>query len=460
MKKFFIILTAIAIALPQLSPAFAQDISPNFNPNYIISDNEVLDHASMTLEEIKAFVNGKEGALKNYSVITDDGKTMTAAEVIYDRAVTNGVNPKFLLVLMQKEQSLLTDAAPKQSQYDWATGYGCPDTGGCNSRWQGFYKQINSAALQFRSYLDEPRLYKYQAGGTYTFTNTGKADTVVTPANQATAALYNYTPHVYNGNYNFWRLWNNYFSRLFPDGSLVQAEGEKGVWLIQDGLKRPFTSLGALTSRYDPKKILAVNKSDLDAYPKGAPIRFAQYSLVRSPQGDIYLLVDNYKRKIENPEVFKKLGFNPEEVDGASNEDLSGYSEGIPVTASDTHPTGALLRDPKSGGVYYVINDAKAPLIDPIFLKTKFKGLKVIKPQPGELDKYQKIEPVKFEDGYLLKSPNSISVYAVSNGAKRPIASAKAFEQLGYKWENILIVKPQTLALYDEGEPIVEQSFK
>src|SRR3989339_238748 len=208
MKKFFIILTAIAIALPQLSPAFAQDISPNFNPNYIISDSEVLDHASMTLEEIKAFINSKEGALKNYSVITDDGKTMTAAEVIYDRAVTNGVNPKFLLVLMQKEQSLLTDAAPKQSQYDWATGYGCPDTGGCNSRWQGFYKQINSAALQFRSYLDEPRLYKYP-------------------------------PHVYNGNYNFWWLWNNYFSRLFPDGSLVQAEGEKGVWLIQDGLKRP-----------------------------------------------------------------------------------------------------------------------------------------------------------------------------------------------------------------------------
>jgi len=240
----------------------------------------------------------------------------------------------------------------------------------------------------------------------------------------------------------------------------VQAEGEKGVWLIQDGLKRPFTSLGALTSRYDPKKILAVNKSDLDAYPKGAPIRFAQYSLVRSPQGDIYLLVDNYKRKIENPEVFKKLGFNPEEVDGASNEDLSGYSEGIPVTASDAHPTGALLRDPKSGGVYYVINDTKAPLVDPVFLKTKFKGLKVIKPQPGELDKYQKIEPVKFEDGYLLKSLNSISVYVVSNGSKRPIASAKAFEQLGYKWENILIVKPQTLALYDEGEPIVEQSFK
>lgn len=459
MKK--LIIPALAALLTMTSyPAFAQDISPNFNPNYIISDSEILNYNSMTLEEVKAFINSREGALKNYSVATDDGRTISAAEVIYERAVANKVNPKFLLILIQKEQSLLTDAAPQQSQYDWATGYGCPDTGGCNARWQGFYKQINSASLQFRSYVDEPQLYKYQAGGTYTFTNTGRGDAVVTPANQATAALYNYTPHVYNGNYNFWRLWNNYFSRLFPDGSLAQAEGEKGVWLIQGGLKRPFTSRGALTSRYDPKKILTVNKSDLDAYSLGAPIRFAQYSLVRSPQGDIYLLVDAYKRKIASPEVFKTLGFNPEEVDNASNEDLSGYGEGVPITANDAHPTGALLRDTKSGGVYYVINNTKAPLIDPIFLKTKFKGLKAVKPQADELDKYEKIEPVKFEDGYLLKSTTSIGVYVISNGKKRPIVSAKAFEQLDYKWENILVIKPQTLALYDEGEPIVEQSFK
>ena len=158
--------------------------------------------------------------------------------------------------------------------------------------------------------------------------------------------------------------------------------------------------------------------------------------------------------------VFKKIGYNPEEVDDASNEDLASYLDSAPLTENDTHPTGALLRDPASGGVYYVINDTKAPLVDPAFLKTKFKGLKVIKPAKGELDKYAKIEPVKFEDGYLLKSTSSLGVYVISNGQKRPIVSSKAFEQLGYKWENILTVKPQTLALYDEGEAIVEQNFK
>jgi len=455
MKKSLIISIIAIFIFSPLLPVSADE----FDYNYIISDAEILDYNSMSLEDIQAFINNQPGALKNYTVTNDDGRALSAAEVIYDRAITNKISPKFLLVLIQKEQSLLTDTNPKQSQYDWATGYGCPDSGGCNSRWQGFYKQINSAALQFRSYLDEPELYKYKIGETYILNNTNKGDLSVTPANLATAALYNYTPHVYNGNYNFWHLWNIYFSRLFPDGSLVQVEGEPGIWLIQDGYKRPFTSRGALTSRYDQNKVLIIKKSDLDAYPKGAPIRFAQYSLVRSPQGDIYLLVDNAKRKIISPDAFRVLGFNPEEVRTASNEDLSGYADGPALTEKDTHPTGALLRDPQSGGIYYVINGTKSPLPDPIFLKTKFKNQPIQKASVEELAQYKKINPIKFDDGYLLKSTNSPAVYVVSNGVKRPFASAAAFEDLGYQWKNVLTVSPQLLALYDEGVPIVSNNF-
>ncbi|MFA6551820.1 MAG: hypothetical protein WCV41_04815, partial [Patescibacteria group bacterium] len=318
------------------------------------------------------------------------------------------------------------------------------------------------ASLQFYEYMVNPKEYPYQAGQTYTFTNpysANKETVAVTPVNQATAGLYNYTPHVYNGNYNFWKLWNQYFTRILIDGSLVQADGEIGVWLIQDGKKRPFLSKGALTSRYDVNKIITIKKADLDGYAKGAPIRFAQYSIVRSPMGDIYLLVDDTKRKVANLGVFRELGFNPEELENAGSQDLADYSDGAPITADEAYPTGALLKDPSNGGVYFVIDGTKAPLIDPIFLKTKFKNYSVVKSTAKELAKYEKIAPVKFEDGYLLKSTSSLSVFVVSNGKKRPIASAKAFEQSGYKWNNILTVKPQTLALYDNGEPIGEQNF-
>jgi len=492
MKK---ITAAILLGLFIAQPALALE----FNPNYIISDSEILDKSTMSLNDIKSFLSEKGGSLANRAIENYDNILKSAAEIIYDAAINNydcddinlsdnptiaerkakcvpiSINPRFLLVLLQKEQSLLDEKNPKQSQLDWAAGYGCPDGGGCNPKYQGFGKQVNSASLQFYEYMANHFIYKYQAGKTYVAKNKYDAlipiteadqetlnspeKITVTPQNKATASLYTYTPHVYNGNYNFWKLWNQYFSRIFPDGSLVRADSEPGVWLIQGGKKRPFLSQGALNSRYDPKKIITVNKADLDGYLKGDPIKFAQYSLVKSPPGDIYLLVNDAKRKIESPEAFRRLGFNPEEVDSASSQDLSYYQNGDPVTENDAYPTGVLLKDPKTGGVYFVINGAKAPLIDPIFLKTKFKNYSAIKATEEELEKYTKIEPVKFEDGYLLKSTMNPSVYVISNGVKRPIASGKVFENLGYKWENILEVHPRVLALYGQGEIITEESL-
>jgi len=346
---FFSLLLCVFIIVPKAAGA-----ADNFNPNYIISDAELLDHKGMTVANIQEFLANKKSYLAGYSCANAYGSVKTAAEIIYDASVNNyycdgvvlndanseaerrlrckkitTVNPKFLLVLLQKEQSLIEEVLPKQSQLDWATGYGCPDGGSCNPRWQGFGKQINSAALQFKDYMENPRLYAYKSGEAYTFTNpystTKKENTAVTPANQATAALYNYTPHVYNGNYNFYKIWQRYFTRDFLDGSLLQADGELGVWLIQNGKKRPFLSKSAFSSRFDSKKILTVQKSELDKYETGAPIKFPNYSLIRSPRGTVFLIVDNKRRGFASSEVFRKLGFNPLEVSGASWEDINGY---------------------------------------------------------------------------------------------------------------------------------------
>lgn len=427
-----------------------------FNPNYIIDDIEILDYTSMDLSYIKDFLKSKGGYLANYSAADLEGKVMTAAEIIYDRAVTNKINPKFLIVLLQKEQSLIENASPKQSQLDWATGYGCPDNSPCNSRWQGFWKQVNSASLQFRDYIDNPQLYTYRPGQTYILSNTNKEPTVVTPINLATAALYNYTPHVYNGNYNFHKIWQRYFTKSYPNGSLLQVKGELGVWLIQNSKKRPFTSRGALNTRFDPKKIIAVSKTDLDKYETGAAIKFPQYSLVRSPRGTIFLIVDDYRRGFASGEAFRSIGFNPEEVVDGSWEDINAYQEGVPITASTTYALGALLQDNKTGGVYWVADGKKAPIWDAVFLKTKFKNNKIKAVSPESLEAYATVEPVLFGDGELLKSISSQSVFVIADGKKRPIASGKIFEGLGYKWENIITISPKLLYLYPEG-PIINE---
>ncbi len=429
-----------------------------FDPDNIIGDQEILDTSSMSQDDIQGFLEEKDSPLATYSTANPDGKMMKASEIIYDRATTNGVNPKFLIVLLQKEQSLIEDPSPSQSQLDWACGYGCPDGSSCNARWKGLWKQLNSASLQFRDYMDNPQLYTYKVGQTYTLTNTGQDPMAVTPANQATAALYNYTPHVYNGNFNFFKIWHRYFTRDYPDGSLMQARGEPGVWLIQNGFKRPFLSRNALISRFDPNKILIVNKSDLDKYEKGAPIRFPQYSLIRSPRGTIFLLVDDKRRGFTSGLAFKKMGFNPDEIMDASWEDINAYQEGLPITATSTYPTGALLQDKKTGGVYWVDEGTKAPILDAIFLKTKFKNKKIIPVTEEELASYQTVSPVLFDDGELLKSSLSSDVFVISGGKKRAITSGDVFKDLGYKWENILTVSPKILYLYDNGEPLTKEN--
>jgi hypothetical protein len=484
-----IIATAVVLASfwPVLSYAQA-DVDPQFNPANIISDSEVLNTNCLSQSQIQNFLNQQGGYLANYATYNAHGTPdKLASEIIYDAAVNNydcdgielsasptedekalkcrhvtTVNPKFLLVLLQKEQSLIDDATPTQSQLDWATGYGCPDGWACNPYYKGLGKQINSAALQFRYYMDHPNEYKYKKGGTYTFTNpygvTVNTPMTVTIENNATAALYNYTPHVFNGNYNFYKLWKKYFgetpTNYYPDGALLRLKGAAGVYLISDSQKRPFTSHGALLSRFDEKKIISVDQTILDGYATGTPIRFPNYSLIKTPDKKVYLLVDDKSRFIVSTAVFKQIGFSTDEVLAATYEDLASYKPGTDLTATSTYAYGALIQSTKNGGVYYVSENTKAPIIDRIMLTTKFKNRKIIKKTETELEKYQKIAPVLFDDGELLKSSNSPAVYLIADGQKRAFTSGTIFENLGYDWGNVITVSPQLLYLYPEGEPI------
>ncbi len=157
--------------------------------------------------------------------------TKPAALIIYEVSVSCGVNPKVLIVLLQKEQSLVTDDWPFPSQYQAATGYGCPDTAACDSEYYGFFNQVYNAARQFKRYARDASLFNYRAGmNNYIqwHPNGGCGGSQVYIQNQATAGLYNYTPYQPNaaalnnlygtgdgcssyGNRNFWRMYNDWF---------------------------------------------------------------------------------------------------------------------------------------------------------------------------------------------------------------------------------------------------------
>ena len=495
-KKISVFLILLSFFLFFQANKALASVDPNFDPNLIITDEEMLNYNSMTLSEIQRFLEEKNSYLATYQTLNSYGTMKTAAEIIYEAAALNyshsctsslrldnedisedeirqncpyitTVNPKFLLVLIQKESSLIEMSNPSQKRLDEATGYMCFDGQPCDPRWKGFGKQVNSAALQFLAYMNNPQRYPYKPGHAYVFNNSRgtiyNQPMMVIPQNRATAALYNYTPHVFNGNYNVWRLYQRYFPEgayrriaRYPSGSLLQVKDEPGVWLIDGNEKRPFLSWGALISRYDTNRIITIDSEELFAYDKGAPIKYPNYSLLRSSSGQIYLIVDDKKRKFETDEIFRHFGFHPDEIINASSIDLSYYKDGPPITNASTYLTGALLQDPRSGGVFYVRDGFKAPITDRVILDIKFNN-QVVRPSTvEELEKFERIQPVLFDDGTLIKSQTVSTVYLIVDGRKRPFISGEVFENLGYKWENIIEVSPQHLYLYPFGELVTD----
>lgn len=273
-----------------------------FNPGRIIDDSVFYNESSMGSESIQNFLNSKVSScdtngsqrateygrsditraqyaalrgwhsppyvcLKDYKQNTPqmeaasglcNGLTakngQSGAEIINNIAKACHINPQVLIILLQKEQSLVLDTWPLNSQYEDATGFGCPDTAPCDPAYGGFFYQVYYAARQFQIYKRSPLNYNYVAGRTNTiYYNPGPYNNAaqsyygaygdrrditycgssqVYIENQATAALYIYTPYQPNssalsnlygsgdicgsyGNRNFWRLFSDWFGTTY-----------------------------------------------------------------------------------------------------------------------------------------------------------------------------------------------------------------------------------------------------
>ena len=197
-----------------------------------------------------------------------------------------------------------------------------------------------------------------------------------------------------------------------------------------------------------------VEKEDLEEYEDGKPIKFSNYSLLRSPEKKIYLIVNDIKRGIVSMDVFKKIGFNPEEVIDVEDAELKEFLEGKPITENDVYPTGALLQNRKTGGVFFVIDNTKYPIWSKKIMEINYPNKKIISVTEEELNSYLTGKPLKLRDGELIISAESPVVYIISNGFKRPIVSGEAFEALGYKWGDIIQVSNRVLEIHPIGEKV------
>ena len=248
----------------------------NFDPGYIISDYQMSNYNSMSEAEIQKFLTSKNPCSNtNYSYYQQlsrnsnykwhwanghfvclseerfgDGETIgsgdTAAHIIRQAAQDYKINPQVLIVLLQKETGLITDPIPNNGDYRKATGYGCPDTAACSSKYYGFKNQVRNAAALFRTVLDGGWT-NYPLGNNYIQYNPNAAcgGSVVNIRSLATSALYRYTPYQPNagalaagygtascgayGNRNFYSYFEDWFGGVTATGSITAPVNIKAV---------------------------------------------------------------------------------------------------------------------------------------------------------------------------------------------------------------------------------------
>ncbi len=488
------ILSFIASFLLLLVPisAFAQTVDPSFDANKLIDDKVFSDTQTFgSAQGIQKFLENKNSILANTSTdflvklkepqitvlkeaLEDPqpklNRLRTAAELIWDASRQSGLNPQVILVTLQKEQSLITgrqtDAPEKvQRALDNAMGFGCPDATGCGDIFPGFYFQLfgNLDATSNRYLGAAKSLMKSfstpggrgpaingtpaTVGQRIAIQNTQGApyyalpEQQVTIGNAATAALYRYTPHVFNGNYNFWRYFKEWFR--YANGTLLKLKKDKSTYIIDNGTRFKIPDFVATARNINLSSAITVSSNEIASYPLSqTPYAPADNTIIKIADTDQTFVFINSVRRPASAFVITQRSLNPANAITVSKDEALLFGVGDQLAPSD----GTVLRGQTDPAVYLVTSGKLLAFNATTFAQYKAAG-KVQTVPDTEIASYPKAGFVPPLDGTVIKTERNQTVYAMSAGLKQPM-TYEVFKNRKITPGQIVIVNDEEVASY------------
>jgi hypothetical protein len=386
-----LVATLISVVSPAQTATAADAVL--FEPGNIISDAVFFDGQSMDAGAVQTFLSAQVPrcsvgytCLKDYHQDTPDRPAVangcaayagraaeTAADIITRVGVACGISQKAMIVLIEKEQGLITDTWPSDRQYRSATGYGCPDTAVCDTTYYGFFNQVYAAALQFKYYAANPTRWNHVPGRNNEVRyhpNAACGSGTVFIQNQATAGLYNYTPYQPNpaalgnlygagdgcssyGNRNFWRMFSDWFGSPTMGTSLLRTVANGTVYLVSGSVKYPISSMGIFAALAPLGALGYVSQSYLDRFTVGTTVGRS----IRANNGTIYF----YDSGIKLP--FSSCA---QAVDYGASCAADGYVQLTDAQIAAFYPGPVLqpVLGTVEGSRYYIKNGTKAEILD------------------------------------------------------------------------------------------------
>jgi len=375
---------------PQKAEAVA--VASQFNPGMIISDALFYDGGAMTSNAVQNFLNSQvrscaAGAtcLKDFRQTTVSRPAVegrcaayagaaneSAADIITKVGAACGISQKALIVLLQKEQGLVTATAPSAGKYQIATGYACPDTAACDAQYFGFFNQVYSAASQFKRYSTLPSAFNHVAGrvnNVRLHPNAACGSTPVLIQNKATAGLYNYTPYQPNasamanlygtgdacasyGNRNFWRYFTDWFGSTTVT-SLMRTPENPLVYVVAGTTKYPITTY----AMYNAYSALGTASFVSQSYLDTLSTAHEATRIIRAPDGAIYFIDSGIKTQFDSCVMVNNYG-------GSCGD--TGYINltDAQVASFYTGPTATAVLGTREGARYYLENGIKREILD------------------------------------------------------------------------------------------------
>ncbi len=497
-KIQILLVVVLMISLLPVQTLAGNSIASGFNPNRLIDDSDFSNKNAMgSSEAVQKFLESKNSVLANTSETflkklkepsnsdlknnlddphSNSSKLRTAAQLIWDASQASGLNPQVTLVTLQKEQSLITgrqEASEDQLQraLDIALGFGCPDSGGCGELYTGFYFQL------FGNYDNEGNRYLgatkslmksfttpggrgpyyngsvAKVGDTIILGNTlggydgVEAEQKVKIENAATAALYRYTPHVFNGNYNFWKYMSDWFGSTphgsgYSDGTLIKYK--KAYYIIQKGSRYRLTDFVIKARNIKTKRAASVTSKEFSKISDGGTYGLADGTLAKT-ESAYYVFYSN-KKYIATETVIKQRGLNKNNAIEASESDLSDYKTETQLLP----PEGSVLKGENSKEVYIVENNMLRLISSTVLAQRGLSGQIQTIPE-SELANYPKGGYLIPADGSMVKSQKDATVYLIANRIKMPVPSLLVFKTYGRSFSEIQILGNEELEAIPTG---------
>ena len=396
------------VGIPNLAPpAQAAPPASAFDPGYIISDSVFFDFGSMTVQEIQEFLDSRVqncraedpaiDCLKNIKVdipetpATEPGQVgpcsaipaqpgASAAQVIHTIANACGINPKVLIVTLQKEQGLVSSTKPTDYMYRAAMGFGCPDSDPaiCGKVYVGLFNQLYRAARQFQWYGNPEGSFTYwKPGRTVSMRYNPKSSCGTTSfelKNQATANLYYYTPYTPNaaalnnmygtgdscsayGNRNFWRFYHDWFGSPIGGGYLLKSANSQ-TYLIVDDQKFAVTDSRLLASLSPLGPLGEISQAYLDSFQEAGQMG---QLVIDETTGVRYLLVDSKKFEIADCQIAAQYGLDCAQAISLTSLQLKNFDEGGQLTR---------LVQQADGTKFWIENGQSRVVLDDLALTT------------------------------------------------------------------------------------------